>query len=261
MKIKINLGHETLKEKDILSLITGELRDQYIKYTNSWKNFDAIKGSHLAADLLISGFLFYIFLVVIHTTMTIENQYVEHINKVLLKLRGDDGFNNIGGVPVFDILVFILLLVVSDGLRSKIGKYIHKHLDIPLSPTYIIQERLEELNERIESSISMGQSTLPSPNKFFQINIGSKKNKTYATASAREIEQELIRILDMIRSNRLYPLQIVIILDELDKTDPVTLSSQTKQPASDLLPEYEKSTTITTGGGRLLRPRKRMCFH
>jgi len=61
LKIKINLGHETLKEKDILSLITGELRDQYIKYTNSWKNFDAIKGLHLAADLLISGFLFYIF--------------------------------------------------------------------------------------------------------------------------------------------------------------------------------------------------------
>lgn len=82
-----------------------------------------------------------------------------------------------------------------------------------------IVQRLEELNEMIETQVTREQGGLPVPGSLLTFSFGRRRSRTSATLNARDIEKHLLEILGMIE--RIPRLTVrpdfIVIFDELDK--------------------------------------------
>lgn len=108
------------------------------------------------------------------------------------------------------ILSFVILWLIANGIMARRPFNIVTHASI--------LKRFKDLNDRLDAMVEMeGTQTVGSSRKWFSLS--ARRKQSFPIAGAREIEAELISILDDIDKvpRILNRPEFVIVLDELDK--------------------------------------------
>lgn len=228
MSITINLGQEVLHERDVLSIMAQNIYEKYNKYVHN-------RQSRPFYSLLKIGFC------CVASCVFAKLMFIpmcKELTAILGELFCEDCDSFWGNLMVglFKVLVFIernfkeilrlLLYFLSFLIVSRISRSIRK-----ITPRYSVPfasiERLSLLCDRIRSTINEETGAHPRYNSsFFTLSIlGEGKNKSTPMANVREIEQELLGIINDINGEdcpRSYRAQFVIVFDELDKITKAT---------------------------------------
>jgi len=252
--IKLDLGHEVLREKDILCLLTKRIYETYKEYSNNfYTNWIRIL---LNTILCIS-------ISIITVGYFAKREIIDNILGTNDLKQGNVIFVIIGNITKFfrdhenaSIIVNFILAVAFYFIVKKIFNFLI--LQIPFLRKFSRTEilgKLKFLIDRTEAAVT--EESGPNSGYFhspaqFSLNFGRRKNKSYPIASTREIEDELIQILDKIKAAEwgVSP-KFIIVFDELDKIDPIyNHVLKTEQN----IPEFEASMAFQ--GGSAIRDRK-----
>lgn len=233
--VNVNLGQEVLNEREVLSLISHKLYTKYREFVLSpIANFERW-CLFLASSILISFPLVKLF-------EAIKTQsFFNCLRKKLITCE----------ISVDDRLEYIVLL-----LFSYIVIYL---IALRFSSSQInILSRLRLLNQRLDAQVTFDERYGSRLNRnSFLFRAGFKKKRVYGIANIREIEQELIDVMDNISKGivRLPLPSIVFIFDELDKVDSNSLSGANEET------QTEFSNEKNFPGGGTTRKRKQNVLH
>ncbi len=280
--IQINLGHEILKERDILCLITKRIKTEI-------ENF--ISNKHLYfwpayIYILLSCTLTYGIISQVESPVntTMESIFAEDKVQNNFEIRNlpaaiktpkettayEKGMGLINAEknsqPTFFQKVCIYIHTLSKELSyndwiatifnfmcfllvymcaKKLISFTFRFL--PGAKQYIwIRQRLNKLNDRIHTVINEENPPIAESNHgIINISLGKRTQKTSPIAGVREIESELVDILSHFdRIVSIYTLQFVIVFDELDKIDP---DMTNKEPEDELFTTFEGLSNGFTG--------------
>lgn len=233
--ISINLGQEILNEKDILSLLAHQLYSKYNEYIHS-----PIANCYHWLLHTIGAFILTP-IIVEFTSKLYQNIENTHIEKLTINIDRDTA------VCLITAICFMMVY----------GTYRAIHSFFFYSQKYKLK-KLQFLKERIEAQINMEKSMNMNMqmkkekyNLHTGLNINHKKSKRYPFAETREIEQELIEVLELINRDTWSP-QFIFVFDELDKVE-----SDYKTSFNNL--EYTNEKNFPGGGTS--RRRKQNVLH
>lgn len=251
ISVTVNLGQEVLHERDVLSLIAQNVREKYFAFIHNRQNrpitsFLSVGGLCILSFLAIK-FVFYDALhefawILLHYIKPEDGWFAATIVSVLRwigsLLRGDDLVSHLSCLTIY---LFLYLLVV------RTCKGIRKHAYYVSLPFNTLQ-RLDVLCDRIASTVNIEEGSHPQySSSFFNFSFGKEgKTKTTPKATVRELEQELLGILNDINGKncpRDYRAQFILVFDELDKiTKGARQNNQVQPPTGDETnPEFESS--------------------
>lgn len=221
--ITINLGQEVLHERDVLSLMAQNIYDKYGKYVKNNQSRPFYGFVKIGTICILSCVL------ACHVYIPICKDIV---SSLLI------GFGCHGGSYLGDLskgillwvrklfylreeLFLLLVFAASFWLTFRIFKTTRKYIPY-FSVPYNALERLSFLCERIKSNINENSGSVPRySSSFLTLSLFNKsKSKTMPMANVREIEQELLSIINEINGDDcpwLYQAQFIIVFDELDK--------------------------------------------
>ena len=234
--VNVNLGQEVLNEREVLSLISHKLYIKYREFVFSpIANFERWL-IYIGLSVLISfplGGLFKF----INESLIIFECFREDYTTCVIYV--DDLLKDV----LFLLITFIALYVIAMRFSSsqinilKRLRFLNQRLDAQLT-----------FDERYGSKVDYGPSFLRA---------GFKKKRVYGIANVREIEQELIDVMDNISKgmNMLPEPSIVFIFDELDKVDSNSLSGTSGES------QAEFSNEKNFPGGGTTRKRKQNVLH
>lgn len=238
--ISINLGQEILNEKDILSLLARQL---YIKY-NEYIHSPIANFKHWLLHTVSSFILTTIIIKLISGYF--KNAHIEIVDSFF---KEPNRYTTIDNITICLIAAVCFMLIY--------GIYISTRSLLFYSQGNKLR-KLKFLTERIEAQINMEKSismNMQLKDEEFGrragVNMSHKKNKKYPFAGTREIEQELIEVLELISRNTWSP-QFIFVFDELDKVE-----SDHKQAFNNL--EYTNEKNFPGGGTS--RKRKQNVLH
>lgn len=238
--VNVNLGQEVLNERDVLSLISHQLYTKYREYVLS----------------PIANFVNWFGCVVILLIVILIFNY---LNQCKLG-DGSKGFldciiMHAGFCVAVSTSLLLLLIIYLIALRFT-------------SSQISIISRLRLLNQRLDAQVTFeeGLGSEVGHRSTAKWGAGFKKRRAYHIANVREIEQELIEILDNIShgifDNHIpeglsifkYP-SFIFVFDELDKVD----SNSISVPAGDVQAEFTNEKNFPGGG--TTRRRKQNVLH
>lgn len=218
--ISVNLGQEILNERDVLSLLSHQLYTKYRKFVLSpianFKNWSINILLIYSLSSIIMGILFY------------KTESTYHIIITVYCLL----------ILAVSIIYHIIALQFSSS-QSK------------------IMRKLRILNERLDSQISYYE-TYATAVGYSTAKTGANytKRRSYDVAKIREIEQELIDILNSISKTSFgEKLSVVFVFDELDKVDSNSLRG------ASLNNQIEFTNEKNFPGGGATRRRKQNVLH
>lgn len=229
MSIAINLGQEVLHERDVLSIMAQNIYEKYYRFVYDRQNRPFLSlwviGGGIVFSCIMANFVYIPFCEILGCKLLDS-----------FKVGGDSflgdlsiGFLNWArtikngeGTKLFTQLCFYLLLYLGSlWLTIRILK-VFRNLIPYYSTPYKALDKLKLLCDRINSTLHEETGAHPRYNSsFFTISVlGEGKNKITPMANVREIEQELLSIINSINGEncpKLYRAQFVIVFDELDK--------------------------------------------
>ena len=213
ISISINLGQEILDERSILCVLTSTLYTKYRQYVLSpIANF----WMWIVYVSIGVGSIF-----VIHNHLPdCPDKYGWLVNSVLTWLKCLFGFF---------LFLFPLYLVAWHQLHVLIS--------------------LRTLRKRIDAEMKSGESLTV---KYDNVSMGAGAEYVYPIANVRDIESQLIEILDRIQRFPIHP-KFYFVFDELDK-----IETPLKQ-ANDSMKEFSNEKYLSSGGTS--RKRKYMVMH
>lgn len=228
--INVNLGQEILNEREVLSLISHQLYTKYREFV-------------LSPIANFRNWLLY----------TIVGLLFSSISIISISIITND-------LKTFwsNALAYLMILLVASSL---IILFIFLNRAFSSSQISILS-RLRLLNQRLDAQVSFDEH-LGSQTKieYASLEAGFGKKRVYDPAKIREIEQELIEIMDNISrgisfgpSIPKHP-SIIVVFDELDKVDSNSISN----PISDAQTEFSNEKNFPGGG--TTRRRKQNVLH
>lgn len=228
ISISINLGQEILNEKDVLCLIANEL---YIKYRYYIYSPIANLFHWIINTFFVFGLAF---------SMYILCPKIEEIKIGIISIPiGEDTYIK----RCLFIAIFILIAYLIFNLLTSHLLFTQKR----------ILRKLRFLNERLDTFIENDMGVKAESN---YISLHSNKKKIYPLANIREIEQELIDILERIKHGILPSPSFIFVFDELDKIEP---DASHESSLSNPIPEYTNEKNFPGGGTS--RKRKQNVLH
>lgn len=254
--ITVNLGQEVLNERDVLSLIAHSIQEKYYKFVHNTQNrpiinfiFVIVCGilSFLATKCLIIPLMKDICNYITENFVSLESWIATTIfgiaklfNRVLLSTTP-------GHVEIRYIVLLALFYMCFYIWTFKLLKTILKKIPY-FSVPYNSLDRLDALCERVASSLNEEKGTHPQySSSFFNFSFGKAgKSKTTPIATVRELEQELMGIVNSINGEDCpvrYCAQFIIIFDELDKIANIHKKGSIEPDESDeeAVPSFEAS--------------------
>ena len=234
--VNVNLGQEVLNEREVLSLISHKLYIIYREFVFSpIANFERWL-IYIGLSVVVSHPLGQLFKVVNESLILFEC-FREGSTTCIIYV--DDLLKEI----MFLLITFIAFYLVAMRFSSSQMKI--------LSRLRLLNQRLDAqltFDERYGSKVDYGPSFL---------RVGFKKKRVYGIANVREIEQELIDVMDNISKgmNIFRNPSIVFIFDELDKVDSNSLSGTSGES------QAEFSNEKNFPGGGTTRKRKQNVLH
>ena len=277
IKISVNLGHEVLKERDILGLIATSVRDKYKDYLNSIQPRWFIVLIATLFICVISGGITYKTKNIVHNVVIEQHSYdyldykdVTKINNTDIKKVGNDSVVITYGAPhtvlvgdnwfsrtFYNIVTFgrnlygynnsgfrlvclILFYFLCFFIIRKLVSLFVSFLPQWRTPQRSIR-RLNTLVDRIVATTDEETGTTSSMDKsVISISLfNRRRHKTIPIADIREIETELAAIINDIADNckKYYSARFLIVFDEMDKIDPAMVEPQ----KNDEMPEFTDS--------------------
>lgn len=256
--VTVNLGQEVLHERDVLSLIAQNVREKYSRFVHNRQNrpitsFVFIGGVCIVSFLLTKQVFFDALkdlggLLHIHLLNLTEKAnwfsativgFLEWLKKLLVVEPGSRNFINY--LAIFSLYLFIYYLII------RILKAFRKHAYF-ISVPFDALRRLDVLCDRIAATVNVEEGSHPQySSSFFNFSFGKEgRSKTLAKATVRELEQELLGIMNEINGDdcpRDYRAQFIIVFDELDK---ITKAAQKRDKINssdnnDTNPEFDTS--------------------
>lgn len=255
--ITVNLGQEVLNERDVLSLIAHSIREKYYKFVHNTQNRPIINfifvigcglSSFFATKCLIIPVMKDICNYIMNNNLDLTKSWITAAIIGIAKL-----FDRIlsstspGHVEIRYIVLLALLYMCFYILTFKLLKTILKKIPY-FSIPYNSLDRLDSLCERVASSLNEEKGTHPQySSSFFNFSFGKAgKSKTTPIATVRELEQELMGIVNSINGEDCpvrYCAQFIIIFDELDKIANIHKKGSIEPDESDeeAIPSFEAS--------------------
>lgn len=280
--IQINLGHEILKERDILSLIAKRIKSEVENFVSNKYMYFWPAYMYILLSCAISFFVMKQLEGPVYDAIkrSISVQEDDDKNKAIQEIRFYDTVDGkIAGIPVEKDS--------THGIFEQIGTYTYSILKelkhyrndddqycyvqffkiivflliyvcirymirltfrfIPGVKQYVwIRRQLNELNDRIHTLVDEEISPVAEGAQgMMNISFGRRRKKSAPLAGVREIESELIDILSHFdRIIPAYTLHFVIVFDELDKIDPYMTN---KEPEDELFTTFEGTSNGFTG--------------
>ncbi len=234
--VNVNLGQEVLNEREVLSLISHKLYINYREFVFSpIANFERWL-IYIGLSVVVSHPLGELFKIVNESLILFEC-FREDFTTCIIYV--DDLLKEI----LFLLITFIVLYLIAMRFSSSQMKILNR--------LRLLNQRLDAqltIDERYGSKVDYGPSFLRA---------GFKKKRVYSIANVREIEQELIDVMDNISKgmNILPKPSIVFIFDELDKVDSNSLSGISGES------QAEFSNEKNFPGGGTTRKRKQNVLH
>ena len=251
IKIKINLGKEIMNERDVLCLITGHIKNKYEEYLNAGHNKPFwMYLRHLCAFSLATIIL-KLSLVPFGNSINSYFCCKYAIGRFVRKT-----YEIIGDSPVTKAVAVIIVLLGLTWLAYKlfdclISLFDHSHKSL---------KKLKDLSDRLSSSISESDGNIPNlSNSFLNISLFGRRNRDIPSADIRDIEAELIEIINTINSRFCIPanrVQFFIVLDELDKAEQKDSTASNIQDSELTPPEFSSSIDGFTEGNSNTERRK-----
>ncbi len=229
--LRINLGHDELKEKDILNLIAKSLLEKYSQW-NSRK----INVFFRIAWIV----LFFVLLVLLKDFLPI---WLKGCLNDLLKI--DSYFPKVLFKNCLDLLINMGVIILLFIATHKTFKWFFNTWLSDIFPNnQAAMKKLKFLNQRIDAFITNeNQINVGKPSLGFRLN-----NKVaYSIAGSRDIEVALINIFEYIDriSNIIGKPKFIFVFDELDKIRPNQNATLTEKEGA-LNPESKFSTSAET---------------
>lgn len=235
--VSINLGREVMNERDILALLTHELYWKYREFVKSsianWQRWFLLTSFVMGISSLLFVF--------------IVEKHFDICNELYTYCRISVANSYVRAAILYAVLMAITFLVYY--FITPLFKVSQKR------SLRLLKQLMERLDAQIEREISM-KAGIQGKGKgdVFPIGLLKKKHRiTYMTAQVREIEQELIRILDCINKDY-FPPKFVFVFDELDK-----IEGGVQQTGSASSPEYTNEKNFP-GGGTSRRRKQNVLF-
>ncbi len=222
--VRINVGNEILRDKEILHLICKSVNDKFTEYAQTRR----IRSSYLA--LIIGLFLICVVFAYMKSPFPIHANTYKEIYAPLLSLN--EIFIHVWrNYPIGPALGFILLLCLFFCLEKIVPRIAELFHLYPYPSLRSIEKRLDWLCDRSVATVSEDYSSLTS-----YIPFNPFRKKSYPAASVREIEQGLISIFEDIHLQSKSKLRFIIIFDELDKIDmkEMDIGDVNEEPTYDL---------------------------
>lgn len=225
ISITVNLGQEVLNERDVLSLIAHSIREKYYKFVHNRQNKPITNYLHFMFSTLLAFFAMKCLIIPLLSLVgsffvlffqSVESWISALIVSMVLFLKQTMSSNALY-CHVFQFFVYIAFYI----WIVKILKAIRKKTPY-FSVPYKSLDRLEALCERVSSSLNEEKGIHPQySSSFLNFSFGKAgKSKSTPIATVRELEQELMEIINNINGvdcpNK-YCAQFIIIFDELDK--------------------------------------------
>ena len=256
--VTVNLGQEVLHERDVLSLIAQNVREKYSRFVHNRQNrpvtsFVFIGGISVVSFLLTKYAFFNAFKILgglLHRHLLgLEDNanwfsativgFLEWLKNLLVVESDSRGFINYLAIFSFYLLIYYIII--------RILKAIRKHAYF-ISVPFDALRRLNVLCDRIAATVNVEEGSHPQySSSFFNFSFGKEgRSKTLAKATVRELEQELLGIMNEINGDdcpRDYRAQFIIVFDELDK---ITKAAQKRERATSVNenetnPEFDTS--------------------
>lgn len=248
--VTVNLGQEVLHERDVLSLIAQNVREKYSRFVHNRQNRPITSfvfiGGICIVSFLLTKTVFYVALQHLGEQLLIYLKADSWFSATLISLlqwvRGmlnGEGFTRI--ISRLSVYLFIYYLII------RILKAIRKHAYF-ISVPFDALRRLDVLCDRIAATVNVEEGSHPQySSSFFNFSFGKEgRSKTLAKATVRELEQELLGIMNEINGDdcpRDYRAQFIIVFDELDK---ITKAAQKRERVnsvedSETNPEFDTS--------------------
>lgn len=251
--VTVNLGQEVLHERDVLSLIAQNVREKYFKFVHNRQNrpitsYVAIGGICIISFIITRYVLFeplkHLGITLIQSLSVTERNQTWFSNTIvgILKwiqylMNGNEFYNYLSRLSVY-LLVYYLII--------RILKAIRKHAYFVSLPFNSLS-RLDVLCDRISATVNVEEGSHPQySSSFFNFSFGKEgKSKTVAKATVRELEQELLGIINDINGEdcpRDYRAQFILVFDELDKITKAAQKREQPQVMDDeSIPEFDTS--------------------
>ena len=227
--IKINLGQEILREKDILSILTYQLYEKWCKYCNNSVITDFEKALFTAASSFLTQFLFLQFAYLFFNCRTFINIYLTEgffqiINNCIKAF--------LHNYYILPIIICILIFVFYNYIFSWSRRSVRRNL--------------KKLKLSVDASREHRKGfsfTMKPSDKFAEGSISNDDINTYKydVADTRVIESQLIQILDYLAVSYLSP-TLYFVFDELDKIENIDSDLNNE------IPEYSNERNFPGGG-------------
>lgn len=210
ISIKINLGKEVINAKDVMCLIATHIRNQYRGYLGTRYNRPITKCFMSLITIAIA----------ILTHKFIIQPLFWHVAykfniAIFVKCL------NLYRLAVGDILINLLLFCVSIWLIRWIIRFATTYFDKSRECldrlNYLADWITSDISEENKLGLAVGNSKNP-----FRLMFNRKKGRQTSKATIRDIEAELIDIINTINSQACMThnrVQFIIVLDELDKIE------------------------------------------
>lgn len=251
IKIKINLGKEIMNERDVLCLITGHIKNKYEEYLNAGHNKPFwMYLRHLCAFGLATITLKFS-LGPLGKSISDNSSYKHAVGRFFRKT-----YEIIGDSPFTKAIVVLIVLLGVAWLVYKLFDRIISLFDYSQKSL----KKLTDLSDRLSSSINESDGNIPNlSNSFLNISLFGRRNREIPSADIRDIEAELIEIINTINSRFCIPanrVQFFIVLDELDKAEQKDSSDSNIQDSELTPPEFSSSINGFTEGNSNTERRK-----
>lgn len=284
--VTINLGQEVLHERDVLSLIAQNVREKYSQFVHNRQN-RPITSWVMIGGLCIFSFILtkYVLYPVlrellnlllnnltldshVHDNLAVNESVamlnVGSMNSVSLNHDGNS-YDSWFTATIVSVLQWINALMhdkeplylcyltrfsfylIVYYIVIRTFKVLRKHAYFISVPFNSLQ-RLDELSERIASTVNVETGSHPQyTSSFINLSFGNKgKSMSTPKATVRELEQELLGIINDINGDDCpldYRAQFILVFDELDKITKKAQKSEVQVQINEIetSPEFDSS--------------------
>lgn len=222
--ITVNVGNELLGTKDLLAMICKLSEYEFDKVTRGWY------GVISRLNTIIMSCIILILIGIMHWIFCTEKNIFEYIS-----------FLSNAIIETTNIIYMFIGILFSVSISNKVLYLLYKTTNCNYFITIEQIKRFwEYLLERINAELTIsGESGASMANDLHKLGLYFKYGKTvaYPIAGIPEMQEMLVKLLELAYRHRFTRLRFIFIIDELDKISP-------KNDEKMIMPEYSSSTTV-----------------
>lgn len=261
IKIKINLGKEVMNERDVLCLITNQIRIRYNAYLHMGQNKPlSLYGVTLICSMLSVLIVKFLASPLFHELLQLKQEKSCPSDKTHFLENLWFGFLTLIQKIQSDTVLRLCSYILAFGICFWLSKLCLDKILCIFDRSKQSLHQLRNLSDRLSSSVSEADGNIPNiSGSLLNISILGRKHKESPIANVRDIETELTSIINTLNSNECFPynrVQFIIVFDELDKVEYRTDKETDKSPESELTPP-DFSTAIEGFSGSMTNSERR----